>query len=109
MILSKAEMAAMEEMDDVKHMNQMQLYAKCVTIRDAQIEEKKHMMLEEEEEERRLDLMMEIERLKVGRDGPKLTSSAESMPDVLRFLPARQWSTTRIGSANGLRSGCQGP
>ena len=51
-------------------MNQMQLYAKCVTIRDAQIEEKKHMMLEEEEEERRLDLMMEIERLKVGRNGP---------------------------------------
>jgi hypothetical protein len=54
----------LEEQDDVKHMNQMQLYAKCVTIRDAQIEEKKHMMLEEEEENRRLDLMMEIERLK---------------------------------------------
>jgi len=62
--LSAAERARLEGMDDVKHMNQMQLYAKCVTIRDAQIEEKKHMMMEEEEEERRLDLMMEIERLK---------------------------------------------
>uniref|UniRef100_A0A061R424 Cilia- and flagella-associated protein 45 n=1 Tax=Tetraselmis sp. GSL018 TaxID=582737 RepID=A0A061R424_9CHLO len=63
-VLSNAEMARLEELDAVKHMNQMQLYAKCVTIRDAQVEEKKHMMLEEEEEERRLDLMMEIERLK---------------------------------------------
>eukprot|EP00192_Tetraselmis_astigmatica_P006293 CAMPEP_0117697422 /NCGR_PEP_ID=MMETSP0804-20121206/29224_1 /TAXON_ID=1074897 /ORGANISM="Tetraselmis astigmatica, Strain CCMP880" /LENGTH=512 /DNA_ID=CAMNT_0005511679 /DNA_START=123 /DNA_END=1661 /DNA_ORIENTATION=+ len=63
-LLTRADMARLEELDDVKHMNQMQLYAKCVTIRDAQIEEKKHMMLEEEEEERRLDLMMEIERLK---------------------------------------------
>lgn len=51
-------------MDDVKNMNQMMLYSKCVTIRDAQIEEKKHMMLEAEEESRRLDLMMEIERIK---------------------------------------------
>lgn len=48
----------------MKNMNQMMLYSKCVTIRDAQIEEKKHMMLEAEEESRRLDLMMEIERLK---------------------------------------------
>ncbi|CAD7697326.1 unnamed protein product [Ostreobium quekettii] len=51
-------------MDDVKHMNQMILYSKCVTIRDAQIEEKRNMMIESEEESRRLDLMMEIERLK---------------------------------------------
>jgi hypothetical protein len=32
-----------QELDDVKHMNQMLLYSKCVTIRDAQIEEKKHI------------------------------------------------------------------
>ena len=30
-----------EEMDDVKHMNQMMLYSKIVTIRDAQIQEKR--------------------------------------------------------------------
>jgi hypothetical protein len=52
-------------MDEVKHMNQMVLYSKCVTIRDAQIEEKKRMMLEAEEEARRQDLAMEIERIKV--------------------------------------------
>lgn len=34
-------------------MNQMVLYSKCVTIRDAQIEEKKRMMLEAEEENKR--------------------------------------------------------
>lgn len=30
-----------EDMDDVKHMNQMMLYSKIVTIRDAQIQEKR--------------------------------------------------------------------
>jgi hypothetical protein len=30
-----------EEIDDVKHMNQMVLYSKVVTIRDKQLEENK--------------------------------------------------------------------
>lgn len=62
--LTKAQYKLEEELDDVKRMNQMMLYSKCVTIRDAQIEEKKHIMEENEEEERRLDLMMELERIK---------------------------------------------
>lgn len=61
---AKAQFQLLEEKDEVKHMNQMMLYSKCVTIRDAQVEEKKHMMLEDEEENRKLDTMMEIERLK---------------------------------------------
>jgi len=44
--------------------NQMMLYSKVVTIRDAQIQEKRHVQAEKEEEERQLDMMMEIERLK---------------------------------------------
>ena len=48
-----------EQMDDVKRMNQMALYSKCVTIRDAQIEERRHVLEEALEEERRLDVMME--------------------------------------------------
>jgi len=44
---------AQEEKDSVKNMNQMMLYSKCVTIRDAQIQEKKQMMLETEDENRR--------------------------------------------------------
>merc|ERR1712232_756596 len=53
-----------ENMNDVKHMNQMMLYSKVVTIRDAQIQEKRSVQAEKEEEERQLDCMMEIERLK---------------------------------------------
>merc|ERR1719408_621403 len=53
-----------EDMDDVKHMNQMMLYSKIVTIRDAQIQEKRSVQAERQEEERQLDMMMEIERLK---------------------------------------------
>ena len=56
-----------EAMDEVKNMNQMMLYSKCVTIRDAQLEEKKHIKAEAQEEERRMDLAMEIERIKRSR------------------------------------------
>jgi hypothetical protein len=53
-----------EEQDDVKTMNKMVLYSKVVTIRDKQIQENKHLENEWIEEQKRLDLMMEIERLK---------------------------------------------
>jgi hypothetical protein len=53
-----------EEHDDVKHMNQMVLYSKVVTIRDRQLEEQKRLESEWIDEQRRLDMMMEIERLK---------------------------------------------
>merc|ERR1719482_1695805 len=51
-VLEKAKQALDEEMDDVKHMNQMMLYSKIVTIRDAQIQEKRYIQQEKEEEER---------------------------------------------------------
>merc|ERR1712029_933470 len=63
-VLERAKQMLDEDMDDVKHMNQMMLYSKVVTIRDAQIQEKRHVQAEKEEEERTLDAMMEIERLK---------------------------------------------
>jgi len=53
-----------EEHDDVKHMNQMVLYSKVVTIRDKQLEENKQLEREWIEEQKRLDIMTEIERLK---------------------------------------------
>lgn len=53
-----------EDTDEVKYMNKLMLYAKCVTIRDAQVEEKKAIKSEKKEEEKRLDMMMEMERLK---------------------------------------------
>ena len=45
-------------------MNEMMVYSKCVTIRDKQLDEQNHLEAEYREEERRLDIMMEIERLK---------------------------------------------
>lgn len=58
-------MNADNDLDDVKHMNQMVLYSKVVTIRDKQLEENKRLEVEFVEEQKKLDLMMEIERLKV--------------------------------------------
>jgi ribosomal protein L4 len=43
----------------------MVLYSKVVTIRDKQINENKRLEQEWIEEQKKLDLMMEIERLKV--------------------------------------------
>eukprot|EP00892_Ulva_mutabilis_P000934 jgi/Ulvmu1/10841/UM007_0015.1 len=66
-IRSRAEEILLEQQDEAKAMNRMVNYCKCVTIRDAQLAERKYMMLEEEEETRRLDAMMEAERLKALR------------------------------------------
>jgi len=63
-MLSAADKQMAEELDDVKKMNQMMLYSKVVTIRDAQLNEKKVIQKEKLEEERRLDTVMEVERLK---------------------------------------------
>lgn len=63
-LLAHAKQAMDEELDDVKHMNQMMLYAKCVTIRDAQVKEKERRRKEEQEHEKRMDKAMEVERLR---------------------------------------------
>lgn len=63
-LLSKAQQQLDEEHDDVKHMNQMTLYAKVVTVRDKQLNENKSLEQDWVSEQKRLDLMMEIERLK---------------------------------------------
>ena len=56
-----------ENIDEVKRMNQVMLYAKCVTVRDAQVLEKKAISAEKSEDERRIDMAMELERLKALR------------------------------------------
>jgi hypothetical protein len=63
-LLSKAQQQLDEEHDDVKHMNQMTLYAKVVTVRDKQLDENKALEADWVNEQKRLDIMMEIERLK---------------------------------------------
>lgn len=63
-LLTKAQALMDEEQDDVKKMNQMVLYSKVVTIRDQQLVESKNLESEWVREQKKLDLMMEIERLK---------------------------------------------
>jgi len=63
-VLEKAKELQTQDQDDVKHMNQMMLYSKIVTVRDAQIDEKRHILHENEDQEKQLDAMMEIDRLK---------------------------------------------
>lgn len=62
-VLAQAQRMLDEEHDEVKKMNSMVLYAKCVAIRDKQIEEKEFLEAQRKEEERKLDNMMEIQRL----------------------------------------------
>ena len=42
-LLTKAQQIMDEDHDDVKHMNQMMLYSKVVTIRDRQLDEAKRL------------------------------------------------------------------
>ena len=48
----------------MKDMNHKVMYSKVVTIRDKQLEENKMLEREFLDEQKKLDLMMEIERLK---------------------------------------------
>jgi predicted metal-dependent TIM-barrel fold hydrolase len=63
-MIGKAQAMMDEQEDDVKQMNSMMLYSKVVTIRDQQLNENKRLEKEWFGEQRRLDTMMEIERLK---------------------------------------------
>lgn len=58
-LLENSERARDEQLDDVKHMNQMMLYAKCVTIRDAQLLEKQMIQKEKADLEKSFDALME--------------------------------------------------
>merc|ERR1719145_150702 len=63
-VLERAKELQTQDQDDVKHMNQMMLYSKIVTIRDAQIEEKRQIQQEKEDEEK--------ERMEQQRNGAKV-------------------------------------
>jgi hypothetical protein len=63
-LLSKAQQQLDEDEDEVKAMNQLVLAGKVLTVRDRQVEENKLLESDWLEEQNRLDLMMEIERLK---------------------------------------------
>merc|ERR1719408_78544 len=99
-VLEKAKQKLDEEMDDVKHMNQMMLYSKIVTIRDAQIQEKRYIQQEKEEEEQQLDMMMEIERLKAlkmyeEREKKRVVDQRRGAQVIVEQIKDRQAMRTR--------------
>lgn len=61
-LLENANEMRSEQEDEIKHLNELILNAKCHAIRDAQILEKGQIKGEMTTEEQRLDRMMEIER-----------------------------------------------
>ena len=63
-LLSKAQDQMDEDYDDVKHMNAMVLASKIYTVRDIQMNENRNLEENWVSEQKRLDMMMEIERLK---------------------------------------------
>ena len=63
-ILLQAQQCKDEEYDLSKRMQQLLHYAKVVTIRDIQKKESKKIDAEYKKKEEKLDLMMELERLK---------------------------------------------
>jgi len=62
-MLKRANELRQEQEDEVKHLNELILNAKCHAIRDAQVLEKQQIKKELVEEDKRLDMMMEIDRL----------------------------------------------
>eukprot|EP00775_Hariotina_reticulata_P006096 gene6096-6333_t len=93
--LSHAGQLLQEEKDEVKHMNKMVQYAKCMSVRDKQVQEKREMMLAEESEEKHKDLMMEIERVRAveayqARDVQRREEQARSAAILREQLAERE-------------------
>ncbi|XP_076438329.1 cilia- and flagella-associated protein 45-like isoform X2 [Babylonia areolata] len=61
-LLARANAMRLETEDEIKHLNELILNAKCHAIRDAQILEKGQISRELVDEEKRLDTMMEVDR-----------------------------------------------
>ena len=66
-LLTKAEKAMDEDLDEVKLMNKMVHFAKCATIRERQLEEMKQLERLKREDDDKMATMMEVERLKTLR------------------------------------------
>merc|ERR1712212_577949 len=67
-LLQKAREQMEEQEDEIKKLNETILNAKCHAIRDAQVLEKAEISNEILEEDKRLDYMMESERVKALRE-----------------------------------------
>lgn len=62
-MLRRSQAQRLEENDEIKHLNELILEAKCHAIRDAQLAEKEQTIKDLQVENDRLDAMMEIDRV----------------------------------------------
>jgi len=85
-ILEKAKMQRLEQEDEIKHLNELMLNAKCHAIRDAQILEKEEIKRDIATEENRLDVIREVHRLNAIKDAEEI----EKMKGQKRIEGARQ-------------------
>ncbi|KAK7105836.1 cilia- and flagella-associated protein 45-like isoform X2 [Littorina saxatilis] len=90
-LLARANAMRVEQEDEIKHLNEMILNAKCHAIRDAQILEKGQISKELCDEEKRLDTMMEVDRqssikiqeeIERQRKGEQLMGAAKLMEQI---------------------------
>eukprot|EP00066_Takifugu_rubripes_P004775 XP_003968347.2 PREDICTED: protein CFAP45, mitochondrial [Takifugu rubripes] len=64
-VVERANLLKIEQDEEIRMLNTLILDAQCQATRDAQIQEKKQIQAELTEEEKRLDAVMETERLRV--------------------------------------------
>lgn len=99
-LVNRAKTAVDEQHEDVKRMNQMVLYAKCVAIRDKQLAEKQRMKEEMKEQERLLDTMMEFERQNEikrlrQRDRERVAEQKQGASVIVRQMQEREKTRLR--------------
>merc|ERR1711937_173649 len=70
----KAKAKRLEQEDEIKHLNELILNAKCHAIRDKQILEKEQIKKDMDEEEKRLDVIREVQRLNAIKEAEKVES-----------------------------------
>ena len=85
-ILEKAKMQRLEQEDEIKHLNELMLNAKCHAIRDAQVLEREEIKRDIQEEETRLDTIREVHRLNEIEDAERV----EQAKQIKRIEGARQ-------------------
>ncbi|XP_065920650.1 cilia- and flagella-associated protein 45-like [Dysidea avara] len=64
LLTTQANDQLLEQDDEIKKLNELILNTKCHAIRDSQLSEKDEISKEMEDEQKRLDMMMEIDRVK---------------------------------------------
>jgi len=85
-ILEKAKMQRLEQEDEIKHLNELMLNAKCHAIRDAQILEREEIKQDIQSEETRLDTIREVHRLNAIKEAER----EEQGKQIKRIEGARQ-------------------